>query len=540
MRETMPAAAPRLPGATRRAARPGPGHIALAVLTAAVAVFDLSLARNHLLGVTGDDSYYLTLAQALATGHGFVVPSLPWTPPETSVPPGFPLLLAPLVALTSTHAEVLRLVPLVFGVAATPLTWAYLRQLGLPFPAPIAGAALVGFNPILGLYATIVTPETACVCALLALLICVARWSRTELVSPWGAGAVAAALALFELKLAAVLLLASLVGYLFLVARRRTRALVLAAALAVAGLPLLVTRLLSGTSLAGTTYGADFSNGYGAAHGAALVLDVLGTALRNLAALLYPTLVETVTGLAPVPLDGGMRAMAAAAARDGLLAGLSLAMLAGAVLLWRRARDTGTATTAGYLLLVTIFPIMNTRRVILVLPVVVAWLLVGLVEVYRRMARRAPARLSPDRWRIAVAALLAGAVALPTMGVNVHDWRDYRSDWTVQLLPDRPWIRYLGQEATPTSLVEVLYPRQLYLSTGVHADSSLWLACAEVGRQRSRAPFDEVLSQLRPEFVVAAGTPLDCVPEMIRGDPEYRQVFSDPADHVVIWRRGPP
>ena len=66
-----------------------------AALTIAVAVYDLSLARNHLLGVSGDDAYYLVLAQALATGHGLVVLSLPWTPPETSVPPGFPLLLAP-------------------------------------------------------------------------------------------------------------------------------------------------------------------------------------------------------------------------------------------------------------------------------------------------------------------------------------------------------------------------------------------------------------------------------------------------------------
>src|SRR5262249_50946485 len=132
------------------------GWLVPAALTIAVAVYDLSLARNHLLGVSGDDAYYLVLAQALATGHGLVVLSLPWTPPETSVPPGFPLLLAPFVTITSVQSPVLQLVPLIFGALSAPLTYVYLREVGLPLPSALAGAALVGFNPSLGLYATIV------------------------------------------------------------------------------------------------------------------------------------------------------------------------------------------------------------------------------------------------------------------------------------------------------------------------------------------------------------------------------------------------
>jgi hypothetical protein len=519
------------PPAARRVA------LALGLLALAAAAFDLSLARNHLLGVTGDDAYYLTLAQALATGHGFVVLNLPWAPPETSVPPGFPAILAPLVALTSDRSQVLRVVPFVFGVLAAPLTYTYLRQLGLRSALALAGAALVGLDPALGLYATIVAPETAFVCALLAMLICVDRWRRAPALSPWGAGAVAAALAVFELKLAAVLLLGPLVGFLFVVARRRRHALVLAAALALAALPLLAVRLASGTSPIGTSYEADFGNAYGGLHGAALVPGVAGTAARNLVALLYPTLVETVTGLAPTAPGHGVASLAGAAARDGLLALLTLAMLSGAALLWRRTRDAGAAIAPAYLLLVTAFPIMNTRRAILVLPVLVAWLLLGLAEGWR-LAARAPVAPRTRRWTSGVAVLMAAAVVLPTAAVDVHLWRDYRSDWGVKLLPDRPWVRYLDQTAPADPLVETYFPRQLFLATGLHADSSLWLACIADRQRGGRASFDRVLARLRPDYVASAGNNVDdCVPALISGDPEYRQAFVDRADGVIVWVR---
>jgi hypothetical protein len=514
--------------------------LALGALALVVAAFDLSLARNHLLGVTGDDAYYLTLAQALATGHGFVVLSLPWTPPETSVPPGFPSLLAPMVALTSARSQALRAIPFVFGVLAAPLTYAYLRQLDLRPVLAFAGAALVGLDPALGLYATIVAPETTFVCALLIMLICVHRWRSAPALSPWGAGAVAAALAVFELKLAAVLLLGPLVAFLFLVARRRAHALVMAAVLGVASLPLLAARLGSGTTPIGTNYEFDFRSAYGGLHGAALVLGVAATAARNLVALVYPTLAETVTGLAPTGLgDGGERAFAAALARDGVLALLTVAMLVGAILLWRRTRDAGAAIAPAYLLVVTVFPYMNTRRAILVLPILVAWLLIGLVEAYRLLVKRSPTAPWARHWKVWVAGTLAAAVVVPTLGVDLHLWRDYQADWSVKVLPDRPWVQYLDRSAPDANLVETYYPRQIFLSTGVHADNSLWNACTpDDPTTGDRASFDRILARLQPAYVASAGNEVaDCVPDLIRRNPAYHQVFFDRADGVIVWQR---
>jgi hypothetical protein len=509
--------------------------LAVAALTLAAAVFDLSLARNHLLGISGDDALYRNLAGALASGRGFVDLNLPWAPPETSVPPGFPVILAPLVALTSAHSPLLQVVPLLAGVAAVPLIFVYLRELDLSRPLALTGAALLAANPSVGLYATIVMPETTFVTMLLVLLLMIRRWMRVPALSAAGAGAVIAAVALFELKLAAVLLLAPL-ALAVVAAGRRAHGIVLAAAVAVAALPLLALRLASGTSPAGSTYDADFTNVFGGLHGASLALALAGSIARNVAVLLFPTLSETLIGIGPGPLVGGKAALLAAGTRDAILALVALVMLTGAWGLWRRTRDVGLLAVSGYLLVVTVYPIMNTRRTILVAPVLVACLVVGATDVWRWLAERArTATRTPGRWQTAAAILAVAVVAVPVAADDVHHLRDYRSDWNVNLLADRPWLRYLSEQAQPDSLVEVIYPTQVYLGTGVHTDGSLWSACAISHNEGSRRPFDDVLTRLRPQFVVAAGTPQDCVPDLIRGDPQYIRVLLDAADHVVIW-----
>src|SRR5262249_20251585 len=125
------------------------------------------------------------------------------------------------------------------------------------------------------------------------------------------------------------------------------------------------------------------------------------------------------------------------------------------------------------------------------------------------------------------------------MGVNLHGWREYRSDWNGALLPDRPWLRHLGQNASGGGLVEVFYPRQVYLATNLHTDGSLWVACSAVVRQGSRAPCDDTLQRLRPRYVVAVGPPEGCVWDLIGGDPEYSQTFVDSGASVTIWERPP-
>jgi len=48
----------------------------------------------NFFGLTEDDSIYLSSAQAIANGHGYVLASVPGTPPATKYPPLFPFVLS--------------------------------------------------------------------------------------------------------------------------------------------------------------------------------------------------------------------------------------------------------------------------------------------------------------------------------------------------------------------------------------------------------------------------------------------------------------
>src|SRR5215475_2380768 len=48
----------------------------------------------NFFGLTEDDSIYLSSAKAIAEGQGYVLASVPGTPPATKYPPLFPLILS--------------------------------------------------------------------------------------------------------------------------------------------------------------------------------------------------------------------------------------------------------------------------------------------------------------------------------------------------------------------------------------------------------------------------------------------------------------
>lgn len=70
---------------------------ALAAAAAAAGVVAIYLLRlDPVAGLLGDDAWYMVLAQALATGEGYRLISSATGPIMPVVPPGFPMLLAPL------------------------------------------------------------------------------------------------------------------------------------------------------------------------------------------------------------------------------------------------------------------------------------------------------------------------------------------------------------------------------------------------------------------------------------------------------------
>jgi hypothetical protein len=92
---------------------PLPVWIFLAVYIAfSILLFDPKLFTG------GDNATYIILAESLASGKGFSNINLPGTPGNTQYPPGFPLLLVPLVLLFGANILALKFLIVLTGIGA--------------------------------------------------------------------------------------------------------------------------------------------------------------------------------------------------------------------------------------------------------------------------------------------------------------------------------------------------------------------------------------------------------------------------------------
>src|SRR5258708_29844714 len=101
------------------------------VLLASVLVLAVYLLRlDHIVGIMGDDAWYALLGRTLARGGGFLQPNTPTQGLLPIVPPGFPLLLAPLWYIAPafpSNVFVLKSLSLAAMCATAGLTYVYSR-----------------------------------------------------------------------------------------------------------------------------------------------------------------------------------------------------------------------------------------------------------------------------------------------------------------------------------------------------------------------------------------------------------------------------
>ena len=112
-----------------------------AAITALVAVV-YALRLDRAAGLYVDDAWYMVLAEALSKGEGFRLISSAATPILPAVPPGFPIILAPVMLLFPNfpgNVTPLKMVSIVamFGVGIA--AYRYLRRF-YEAPRPAAGA----------------------------------------------------------------------------------------------------------------------------------------------------------------------------------------------------------------------------------------------------------------------------------------------------------------------------------------------------------------------------------------------------------------
>ncbi|HSS08466.1 MAG TPA: hypothetical protein VLL25_01180 [Acidimicrobiales bacterium] len=422
----------------------------LAALVVLGVVHTLVVARRYHVGSFDDDASYILSARALASGAGLTTKLATGLPLVGVYPPGYPAVLAPLVLIWGHATLPLRALSVVLFVAIFPLTWVYLGRRGISKPVRLVVLLLLAMSPVLATYGSMIMAEVPFVVVFLLFLLAAARWQEDRGVLTWaGAGTVVAAASLLWLKEAGIGLILGLVAWLLL-RRLWHKALVAAIAPAVLFLPVVLARAVAGVSLIGSRYSSDL----GSYDAGGLVHRFTHTVPHAVSTYISHALPLSVvpTRASPLPLEGVTGALLAVA--QWTVAPL---ILVGFVVWVRRHRDAACVVVPVYLAETLLYPYVNERRVILVLPVIVAWYVLGAQLVLGgavRLIQRATPRAR------------AASMALPTafgLLVLVPLVLQFPRDYLYALHQDSPqpggssYMTFLRELGRPEEVVETDY-----------------------------------------------------------------------------------
>jgi len=209
------------------------------ILILAFGLICAALLLNEHLVPAGDNSTYLVLGQALVTGQGYKMISDPRSPDMGLYAPGYPFLLAGVLALTGTQHDLLaaivpcKLLSVALYLGIVLLVYLLLRERD-PTLATIA-ALLTAVNPSILYFAAEIGTEIPYLFVSLACLWAFERYLRQPSTGALAWTVILLVLAFYIRSIAVVIAVAF---SLYLVSRRRIKqALLLAVAVAVLELP---------------------------------------------------------------------------------------------------------------------------------------------------------------------------------------------------------------------------------------------------------------------------------------------------------------
>lgn len=396
-----------------------------AVLALAVGLVHVALVAPHyFVGSFDDDSSYILSAQALLHGQGLSGHLANGSVVAGVYPPGYPALLTPLVWLWPHTSVPLRLLSVLCYAALFPLVWIYLRRRGVHPWMVTATLALIALGPTFATFGSMVMAEAPFLVVFVLWLMLVERWDRQASSLTWtGMAVVVTAGGLIWLKEAAIGMVAGVAIWELVNRRdrhlgaRAIRAAFVAAGSAALLVPVLVARAASGTPIAGSRYSEELGAYYHGGLGGRLIHVVPHGLWQMLTTAVGATLVPY---LSPLPTQSGVLSVLG----EALSWHVTILAAVGAVVWFRRHRDAAVVVVPVYLAETLLWPYVNERRVILVLPVIAAWYVLGAAAIWReaaaRIASRDPARLQAAR-RGAVC--LAAVVVVIPLVVQVP--RDY-------------------------------------------------------------------------------------------------------------------
>jgi hypothetical protein len=381
------------------------------------------VAPHYFVGSFDDDASYILAARALLDGQGLTGHMLNGSVVVGGYPPGYPALLAPLVWLWPHTFIPLRLLSVLCYAAVFPLTWVYLRRRGLS-PGIIGFALLaLALSPTFATFGSMVMAEAPFLVVFLVWLLLVDRWDREDkAVTPTALAVFATSAAVVWLKEAAIGMVAGLVIWELWSRRGRPgrsglrRAAALISAFVVLLLPVVISRAAAGVPIAGTRYSQELGGYYQGG-----LLSRLVHVLPHGVWQMFSTAVAVtlVPYLSPLPTSGHIPDLWKVFSWHLII----LVAIGGAV--WfRRHRDAAVVIVPFYLAETLLWPYVNERRVILVVPVVAVWYVMGALAVWRAVKRRVEARRAEwlPRARAVSVTMAAAAVGLPLI---VQLPRDY-------------------------------------------------------------------------------------------------------------------
>jgi hypothetical protein len=395
------------------------------VVAAAVALgvaHVLKVAPRYHVGSFDDDASYIMAARALLAGRGLsdVLPS--GVVLVGLYPPGYALLLVPVLWLFGNGDAALRGLSVACFAACFPLTWVYLGRRRVPEPVRIGVLLLMAASPVFATFGSMVMAEAPFVVVFLVMLLLLERWERSGRTLPVaGVGAIVALAGLVWLKEAAVAMVAGVAVWLLL-QRRVRQAVAAVVGTAILLTPVVAARLVAGVPLAGARYSQELGLYYSGTG----LRGRLGHVVSGFGHYLSTALPATVVPYgAPLPQHGFRFRILT------VLAWQVTVLCAVGVVVWvRRYRDAAVVVVPVYLAETLLWPYVNERRVILVLPVILAWYVLGAWTLADALLRRVRSwtrrpRLASAGTRVGLAALAALLVVVPL----ARQWsRDYLFD----------------------------------------------------------------------------------------------------------------
>lgn len=423
------------------------------------------IAPHYFVGSFDDDASYILSARALLAGQGLTGHVASGAVVAGVYPPGYPALLAPLAWVWPHYFVPLRVLSAVCFVAVFPLTWIYLRRRGVRDWVVAAILWVIALGPVLSTFGSMVMAETPFLVLFLVLLLVVERWDRQPSFI-MGLVVLLCAAGLIWLKEAAIGIVAGLALWELVANRDRlrlparvARCLALAFGSAVLLLPVVVARVAAGVPVAGSRYSQELGGYYSGGLQDRLVHVVPHGLWQMISTAIGATIVPYGS---PLPTSGHIADL-----WKVLEWHVSLLAALGAFVWFRRHRDAAIAIVPVYLAETLLWPYVNERRVILVLPVVAAWYVIGAGELWRLaagwVASRRPDRLTASRTSASVAVL--AVVVVPLAFQLPRDYL-YNTNQSGSHFGGSRYAAVLSQIGPPSVAVETDYLYSTALFTG--------------------------------------------------------------------------